>query len=345
MSGVSKVTGDSPSIARFWQHSIGDHVIVLAWSPGGDMVAAGAIDGSVTVFDAEDGKIRHVVRALTFGLTTLAWRPGTSEFATGGHDGNIRLWNAVTGSELGRLEAGDSWVERVAWQADGKVLATAAGRSLRLWDNAGRPLRSHSDHPSTIADIKWIPGKDEVSAAVYGGLICWRPDQDKPVRKFEYKGSVLAIAFSPDGRFIAAGNQDSTVHLWSTETGKDLCMSGYSTKVRELSWDANSRFLATGGGPSVAVWDFSGKGPAGSKPVSLERDEKFLTQLVYQNSGEILASGSEDGSLALWYPAARKPLLTSLRLRAPVAQLAWSPDDRVLAVGGADGLVSILRVF
>ena len=122
-------------------------------------------------------------------------------------------------------------------------------------------------------------------------------------------------------------------------------MSGYSTKVRELSWDANSRFLATGGGPSVAVWDFSGKGPAGSKPVSLELVEKFLTQLVYQNSGEILASGSEDGSLALWHPAARKPLLTSLRLRAPVAQLAWSPDDRVLAVGGADGLVSVLRVF
>ena len=45
-------------------------------------------------------------------------------------------------------------------------------------------------------------------------------------------------------------------------------MSGYSTKVRELSWHANSRFLATGGGPAVVVWDFSGKGPAGSKPVS-----------------------------------------------------------------------------
>jgi WD40 repeat protein len=266
MSGVSSVPGDSPSVARFWQHSIGDHVMVLAWSPGGDMVAAGAISGSVTIFDARDGKIRHVMPAHTFGLTTLAWRPGTSEFATGGQDGNIRLWNAITRSEIGRLDGGDPWVERAAWRADGKVLATAAGRTLRLWDDAGRLLRSYADYPSTITDIKWVPGREEVSAAVYGGLICWRADQDKPVRKFEYKGSVLAIACSPDGRFIATGNQDSTIHLWIMETGKDLCMLGYSTKVRELSWHANSRFLATGGGPAVVVWDFSGKGLAGSKP-------------------------------------------------------------------------------
>jgi WD40 repeat protein len=93
------------------------------------------------------------------------------------------------------------------------------------------------------------------------------------------------------------------------------------------------------------VWDFSRKGPAGSKPISLDHHKKFLTQLVYQNAGEILASGCADGLLALWHPGAKRPLITSLRLRAPIAQLAWSPDDRVLAVGGADGLVSVLRVF
>jgi hypothetical protein len=52
--------------------------VLLAWSPGGNMVAAGAIGGSVTVFDAEDGKIRHVVRAHTFGLTQYA--PDVSVF-------------------------------------------------------------------------------------------------------------------------------------------------------------------------------------------------------------------------------------------------------------------------
>ncbi|HEV3114538.1 MAG TPA: hypothetical protein VGY99_28970, partial [Candidatus Binataceae bacterium] len=84
----------------------------------------------------------------------------------------------MTGSEIGRLDGGDPWVEYAAWRADGKVPATAAGRTLRLWDHAGGLLCSCSDHPSTITDIKWVPGREEVSAAVYGGLICWRADQD-----------------------------------------------------------------------------------------------------------------------------------------------------------------------
>jgi WD40 repeat protein len=175
--------------------------------------------------------------------------------------------------------------------------------------------------------------------------MCWSSDRTRPVRKFMYKGSLLATSWSPNSRFVAAGNQDSTIHIWIVESGKDLCMSGYPTKIRELSWHSSSRFLATGGGSSVVVWDFAGKGPAGSSPISLEHHQRFLTQLAYQNSGEILASGCEDGLLALWHPTAKVPLLTSLRLCAPVAQLAWSPDDRTLAVGAADGSVIVLRVF
>lgn len=78
MSGVSTVPGDSPSVARSWQHSIGDYVIVLAWSFGGDMVAAGAVSVSVTIFDARDDKIRGVMPAHTFGLTQ--YEPDVSVF-------------------------------------------------------------------------------------------------------------------------------------------------------------------------------------------------------------------------------------------------------------------------
>lgn len=345
MLAIGGVTNDPVSVARSWQHVIGDHVIALAWSPRGDMLVAGSISGRVDIFGAQDGTLRHSQPAHAFGLTALAWRPGASQFATAGQDGKVRLWNADDGDEIACVEGGDAWVEHAAWRADGGELATAAGRLVRFWSADGTLMRSHAEHPSTIADIKWVPDKNEVAAACYGGLICWSSDRDKPLRKFSYKGSLLAIAWSPNGKFIAAGNQDSTIHLWIVESGKDLCMSGYPTKIRELSWHSSSRYLATGGGSSVVVWDFAGKGPAGSRPISLERHQKFLTQLVYQNFGEILASGCEDGVVALWHPTAKAPLLTSLRLRAPVAQLAWSPDDRALAVGAADGLVTVLRVF
>ena len=52
-------------------------------------------------------------------------------------------------------------MEHVTWCSDGKELATAAGRALRLWSNDGPLLRSYSDNPSTISDIKWVPAKAE----------------------------------------------------------------------------------------------------------------------------------------------------------------------------------------
>jgi WD40 repeat protein len=71
--------------------------------------------------------------------------------------------------------------------------------------------------------------------------------QEAPQRRFEWKGSILRLAWSPNGRFVATGDQDSTVHFWFEEDRRDLQMSGYPTKVREL-WNAASRYLATGGG-------------------------------------------------------------------------------------------------
>jgi WD40 repeat protein len=46
--------------------------------------------------------------------------------------------------------------------------------------------------------------------------------------------SVEAIAWSPNGNFVASGNQDSTVYFWFIEGGEDLQMTGYPAEVREL---------------------------------------------------------------------------------------------------------------
>ena len=98
---------------------------------------------------------------------------------------------------------------------------------------------------------------------------------------------------------LAPGDQDSTVHFWTVKTGTDLMMSGYPTKVKELSWDGSSRYLATGGGPMPCVWDCTGKGPANTAPIQYEAHTDRVTALAFQQHMSVQTALKDEAQNAL----------------------------------------------
>jgi WD40 repeat protein len=118
-------------------------------------------------------------------------------------------------------------------------------------------------------------------------------------------------------------------------------MSGYQTKVRELAWDKDSRFLASGGGEIITVWDVSGKGPRGRTPMQLEGHAGKVTQLAFQYRGPLLASGGSDGTAFIWDLKGGKRHRRQLAPPAAISALAWCADDTALAIGAADGAVCV----
>ena len=222
------------------------------------------------------------------------------------------------------------------------MLATTAGRKLRLWNgDDGQLIQDYPDHSSTISDVSWQPGKQVLTSTAYGTIMFWQPDRNEPLRSLEWKGSILVMAWSPDGNYIATGDQDATVHFWITKTSTDLQMYGYPTKVRELSWDGTSRYLATGGGPTVTIWDCSGRGPEGSKPIELKGHATFLSALAFQHHGRVIASASTNGTLMFWRIDKPKHPLLQASLGSGISQLAWSRDDHLVAVGTEAGVVTV----
>ena len=342
MRRIGRRKPPQPSLKATWRTNIDDHPIGLAWSPDGKLLAVAGVSGPITLFYGADGVVQRKLPGHPLGTMAISWHKDSRLLASVGQDGKVRLWDTKIGTQTAEMAGGASWVERVAFSPAGDFLVSAAGRKLRMWNAAGELNCEFPDANSTITDIKWRNNGKQFAISAYNGVVLYAPSEAEPLNRFEWQGSTLTLEWSPDGRHIATGDQDSTVHFWHVESGQDLQMWGYETKVLELAWSFNSRYLATGGGTQAVIWDCSGKGPENTRPIMLEGHQRLIKHLKFQRQGMLLASGGNDGLLAIWNIEKKKPvLLADAVFKSPIAGLAWSPDDRRIAVSDESGFLSI----
>lgn len=324
------------------QVALDAYVADVAWSPDGASLAVAGGEGAVVLVEqvASAPKVRAIGEH-GMGVIAVAWQPGANVFASTGQDSAVVLWDASNGNAVARLRPGMAWTEHIAFSPDGKLLATATGKVLALWDAAGRKAHSFEPLAGTIAAIAWDrPGRDLAAASV-GAVTVHRVEPPQfTARKYPWPAACLTAAFSPNGKVLASGMQDGTVHFWWLTTGKDSQMRGYPTKVTLTEWSANGRYLATAAGPEVVVWDFGGKGPEGSAPLELSGHTDRITHLAFQPNGPWLVSAGRDWRLTLWQPGKQKQAVDAHLTGGEITAVRWSPDGKRLAVGEAKGRVT-----
>ena len=341
-----------------WHGKLDDFNTSVAWSPSGDQLAAASVSGQVAIYDAAQGKALHLFeQAHTDGCDALAWRPDGKALATAGRDGKWKLWDATDGKILAEHEAGAMWAEHLAWSAKpmgehGNLLALGAGNKVTLWNETGSPAGAATGGKpgepmkvaKSISEIAWIIDGTTLAIATSGEVIVRDALDNTDERVFKSRDPILAMAFSRSGKWLMTGNQDCSVHVWNTDNGAEMHMRGFAAKVRQLAWHRGNRWLATGGGLSIAVWDCSGKGPEGRTPMLLEWHPDQVSALHYQPEGDWLASGARDGSIVIWSPTQRQNQISRAKIESGVTRVAWSPDGKLLAVTGESGEVQVLAV-
>ncbi|HXQ81867.1 MAG TPA: WD40 repeat domain-containing protein [Opitutaceae bacterium] len=331
-------------LTKHWAAQLDDYVIDLAWAPDGTSLAAASAAGPVALYGSPDGVKRCAFPGHEGGSNSIAWQPGTALLASGGQDGAVKLWDTAAGQHVATAPLGRPWVEHLAWRPAGAapILAAAAGRKLVFINPDATVRHAFQDAPKTISALAWHPLGSRAAVAYFGGVCLWGADDALAQSEFPYGNGIHALAWSPDGRWLVSGNQDPSVHIWMVESGVELQMSGYEGKVRHLSFDFGSRWLATSGGRDVCVWDCSGAGPEGREPVMLAH-EAPVCGVAFQRTHGLLASASQDGALMLWSAERRQPLRATVRMPAAATCLAWSPDDSHLAIGSEKAMVYVLR--
>ena len=285
----------------------------------------------------EQGEQRIAVHAGAI----LASSSDGARVVTGGDDGKLVATGADGKPEILATDAKKRWIDQVALGPDGTV-AWSAGKTAQVLTKKGE-WRSF-DAPSTVAGLCFAPKGLRLAIAHYNGATLWFPNAEgaKP-QTFEWKGSHLAVTISPDGRFLMTAMQESTLHGWRIVDGKNMRMSGYSARVRSLSWSADGNFLATSGSEHLILWPFDGKeGPMGKQPTMLAPSKARVSVVACHPHQPVMAAGYSDGAVLL--VRLEDGALIGVRDadQQPASALGWNAKGSKLAFGTEAGDAGVL---
>ena len=112
-------------------------VNTIAFSPDGKVLASGAGDNTVRIWDLATGACQATLKGHCGGIDTIAFSPDGKVLASGSwKDPIVRLWDPATGACQATLEGHSGGIHAVAFSPDGKVLASGSSdRTVRLWGN------------------------------------------------------------------------------------------------------------------------------------------------------------------------------------------------------------------
>jgi len=261
---------------------------------------------------------------------------------TGGDDGKLMATDAQGATTELAVDDRKRWIDQVALGSD-RAVAWSAGKVAHVITGKGEQRTFEA--PSTVAGLAFAPKGFRLAVAHYNGVSFWFPNAAAKPEFFEWKGSHLGVTISPDGRFMVTTMQEPMLHGWRIADQKHMRMSGYSARVRSLSWTADGAFLATSGSEQLILWPFDGKdGPMGRQPQLLAPSAARVTVVAAHPKQPVVAVGYADGMV--WLVRIDDGALIGVRSADgnPVSALGWDAAGQVLGFGTESGDAAVLTL-
>lgn len=321
-TGVSLLYGVQFYLGGPLRLSVVSEVHDLALSPNGSLLAVGAQDGRVRLWEVPRSKVARERRDWTVqelsghtgAVVSVLFDPSGSKLFSASRDGTVRLWNVTDGTVEAELEVpGGKPLSAVSLDARGRTLAGIdADGVVHVWDVAeGYLFQSVGSSPNTKPAVALSTDGTLVATGDGANIQTWDARTGEPVQRLEgywkdetekedwlgHEKEVTALAFSPDGAILVSGGADKTIVFWELETG-------------EVKGTGDGHFAA-------------------------------ITRLVFSEQGKIVLSGSADNKAKTWRVPGGKVSGTYIGHQSAVKGVAFGPDAESILTGGDDGSVRL----
>ena len=288
-------------------HGHSRSVYVVAVSPDGRLVATGGADGAVRLWDL---RTHQQIRALAnqrAGVIGLAFSPDGQVLASSDRT-RIHLWNPATGAHLASLRGAGSVSEGLAFAQRGRRLLAGYGRGAwRSWTLAhgapvGKPRTVRLPYASFVRDMDFSPDGRLVAFVPLGTprilLLDTRRGAAQRGRLILPRTDIFAVAFSPDGRTLAAAGRSKNIALWSVRTRRRIgVLEGGTRDVSNLAFSRDGRRLAaTGADNAISIWNVSERRRIG-RP--LKAHPGSVLGLAFGADGRLVLSAGRDGTVTI----------------------------------------------
>ncbi|OAI48991.1 hypothetical protein AYO44_00900 [Planctomycetaceae bacterium SCGC AG-212-F19] len=282
------------------------------------------------------------------GARCVAFSPDSTILATG-HRGNVILYETATGNQLRALGRTNSKaIFCLAFAPDGKTLAVSRGTphesgEVELWN---------------LETEKISKGWQEYTALASGGITLAAMKDTIPTSSWRWHvAGVAALAFSPDGQFLASGSSDKTVVVWDMAAKQELTriLMVPALPVRALAFAPDNKTLAIACGPldgrsrqagEVKLWDVA----TGTVRTTLHGHWRSVTSVVYSANGQSLVTGSADATVRFWdatdgreYGMLVKAHKSAIGFEG--LAVALSPDGTRLATASFDRTIKLWKTI
>jgi WD40 repeat protein len=228
-------------------------VDTVAWSADGQILASGASDGTVRLWNKE-GKTIKVINIPEYQIKGLTW--SSDGKLAGIALKKLRIWDS-DGNQETEIDA-DAY-NKLAWSPDAKMIASnTIDHKVNIWNTDGSHVSELTGHTSFINGLGWSQdGTVFVTASEDAKIRLWNTaDWTEKKVLSEYYESVTAMAWPPDRQNFAVGAwtySKKFVRIYDLEGNSVQVLEGDQDKIMALDWAKNGKWIISGSSDKTAL--------------------------------------------------------------------------------------------